>query len=78
MESRTFRAWLAERGCHFQSHEQHGRSHGHPVVTVRLEDRTAELPLLGAHQDLDPRVVRKICADLGLDPSELPGPESRV
>jgi hypothetical protein len=78
MESNTFRAWLAERGCKFHSHEQHGRAHGHPLVTVRLGKRSAELPNPGAHQNLDLRIVQKICADLGLDASELPGPESRV
>lgn len=77
MESRTFRDWLAERGCRFDSHEQSGRSHGHPEVTVRRENLSAKLPLLGLHEDLDPRVVRQICDELQLDWSELPGPQSR-
>ena len=78
MESRTFRNWLAERGCHFDSHDQEGRTHGHPAVTVHREDRSAKLPLLGLHEDLDSRLVRQICEDLKLDWSELPGPKSRT
>ena len=27
---------------------------------------------------LDPRVVRRVCEELGLDRSQLPGPKSRV
>ncbi|MGB8364339.1 MAG: hypothetical protein ACLQUZ_04095 [Rhizomicrobium sp.] len=78
MRSDTFRNWLAERGCRFQSHEQHGRSHGHPTVTVHREGRTAQLPLCASHEDIDPRIVERICTELGLDPAELPGPASRV
>ena len=78
MESSTFRQWLAEHGCRFDSHRQKGRSHDHPVIMVHREARMAELPLLGRHQHLDERVVNDICAALGLDPSELPGPQGRV
>lgn len=78
MESLTFRQWLAERGCHFDSHDQEGRPHGHGVVVVHRENRTARLPLMGKHQQLDPRVVDEICAALGLASSELPGPKSRM
>lgn len=78
MESSTLRQWLAERGCRFDSHDQEGRSHGHAVVVVHRENRTARLPILGKHQQLDSRVVDEICAALGLDPSELPGPKSRA
>jgi len=78
VESATFRAWLAERGCRFDTHDQKGRSHGHPVITVRREDRTARLPLLGLHEQLDPRIVLEICDALALDSSELPGAESRT
>jgi hypothetical protein len=76
MESRTFRAWLAERGCRFDSHDQEGRSHGHPMVRVHREGRSAKLPLLGLHQKLDPMLVRQICDDLGLNWTDLPGPKS--
>jgi hypothetical protein len=78
MESATFRTWLAERGCRFESHDQEGRSHGHPMVTVHREGRTAKLPLLGLHQQLDSRIVRRICEELDLDASGLPGPIGRV
>jgi hypothetical protein len=78
MESRTFRDWLAARGCHFDSHDQSGRSHGHPMVTVHRGNLSAKLPLLGLHENLDPRVVRQICDELQLDWSELPGPQSRT
>ena len=77
MESRTFRKWLADHGCRFDSHDQEARPHGHPSVTVHREGRTATLPLLGLHEHLDPRVVRQICNDLQLDWNELPGPKSR-
>jgi len=39
---------------------------------------SATLPLVGTKQDLDARVVRGIVEALELDPSELPGPQSRV
>jgi len=78
MESATFRKWLVEQGCRIDSH-QHPRGHeGHVMVTVHREDRKAEVPLGGSHQDLDPRVVRSACEQLGLDPTQLPGPKSRV
>jgi hypothetical protein len=77
MQSATFRRWLAERGCQFRQHER-GHGHGHPVVTVVRQGRTAELPLVGSHEDLDPDQVREVCDRLGLDWSELPGPKSRV
>ena len=48
------------------------------MVTVHREDRKAQVPLGGSHQDLDPRVVRSACEQLGLDPTQLPGPKSRV
>ncbi|HEY7459425.1 MAG TPA: hypothetical protein VH765_11805 [Xanthobacteraceae bacterium] len=78
MNSEIFRKWLAERGCHFDRHEQHDRGKGHATITVHREGRTAQLPLGGSHQDLDPRVVRKVCEQLDLDWSDLPGPKSRV
>lgn len=78
MRSDTFRTWLAERGCQFESHEQHGRSRGHPEVTVQREGHISRLPLGGRHEDLDPRVVRRVCEELGLDPSQLPGPAGRA
>ena len=48
------------------------------MVTVHREGRKAEVPLGSSHQALDARVVRRACEDLGLDPTQLPGPKSRV
>ena len=78
MESATFRSWLAERGCRFDHHEHHDRGEGHVMVTVHREGRTSQAPLGGSRKDLDPRDARRICEELGLDCSELPGPKSRV
>jgi hypothetical protein len=78
MESATFRKWLEERGCRFGRHEHEYRQHGHAVVIVHREARTSSAPLGGSRQDIDPREVRRVCEELGLDWSELPGPKSRV
>jgi hypothetical protein len=48
------------------------------MVTVHREGRKTEVPLGGSHQALDQRVVHQACEELGLDPSQLPGPQSRV
>jgi len=48
------------------------------MVIAHLDGRKAEVPLEGSRQTLDPRVVRRVCEELGLDWSELPGPKSRV
>jgi len=77
MESETFRKWLIEQGCRFDRHE-HQRGGGHVLVTVHHEGRKTEIPLGGSRQILDPRVVRRTCKELGLDPSQLPGPKGRV
>ena len=74
MESPTFRKWLADRGCRFDHNEHHQRGEGPVMVTVHREGRKTELPLGGSHQSLDPHVVHKACEDLGLDPTQLPGP----
>jgi len=77
MESATFRNWLAQHGCRFDTqHEERGDGHGN--LTIRREGRTAELPLVGPHHELDPRSVRQVCEALGLKWSDLPGPQSRV
>lgn len=68
MQASTFRDWLAERG----------HSLGHAVVTVEREGRTAELPLVGSHERLDPGVIREVCERLGLDWNALPGPRGRA
>jgi hypothetical protein len=78
MEGATFRKWLVEHGCRIDAHQPR-RGHPGPVmVTVHREGRKTQVPLGGSHQDLDPRIVRQACEDLGLDPSQLPGPKSRV
>lgn len=78
MESVTFRRWLSERGCTFDAGKDTVRTQGHAYVTVRLGDRRAVLPNIGSNKPLDPRVVRQIVDELGLDWNELPGPASRV
>jgi len=78
MESATFRKWLVEQGCRVDHAEHHRRHQGQVTVTVHREGRKAEVPLGGSRQILDPRIVRHACEELGLDPSHLPGTESRV
>lgn len=78
MQSATFRKWLVEHGCRIDSHQHPVGHEGHAMVTVHREGRMVEVPLGGSHQDLDPRVVHQACEKLGLDPSQLPGPKSRV
>lgn len=53
-------------------------THGHAYVTVHLGDRRAVLPEVGTKKRLDPRIVRQIVDELGLDWNQLPGPASRV
>ena len=78
MESATFRKWLVEQGCRIDG-DEHPRGHeGHVMVTVHREGYKTRVTLGGSRQALDPRVVRQACEDLGLDPSQLPGPKSRV
>jgi len=79
LRSDTFRNWLAERGCVFEQTERGGKKgHGFPDVIVRLGDRTSELHVLGKTQDLDPREVKRVVEELGLNWDELPGPKSRM
>ncbi len=78
MQNATFRGWLLQQGCRIDSHEHPVGHKGHMMVTVHREGRTAKIPLTGAHHELDTRVVEQACKQLGLDPSRLPGPTSRV
>ena len=71
MEIATFRKWLAEHGCRFGA-ESENREEGNGTVTVHRLGRTAELPLVGANHEFDPRYVRRVCDALGLDWSRLP------
>lgn len=73
----TFRRWLGERGCSFEEHER-AKGKGVAAVTVRRHGRRAVLPDSASRKDLDPSVVGEIVETLGLDPRELPGPQSRV
>ena len=77
MEYATFRKWLAEHECRFDTQSEK-RGEGHGTVTIHRAGRTAELPLVGTSHNLDPRSVRQVCEALGLDWSKLPGPEGRV
>jgi hypothetical protein len=78
MQSATFRKWLIEQGCRIDQGEHRHRHEGPVMVTVHREGRKAEIPLGGSRKDLDARVVLRACEELGLDPSQLPGPKSRV
>jgi hypothetical protein len=78
MESETLRQWLSERGCTFEAGKDTVGAHGHAYVTVRRGERRAILPEIGTKKRLDPRIVREIVDELGLDWNELPGPASRV
>jgi hypothetical protein len=77
MEIDTFRKWLAERGCHFDT-QGHQRGDGHGHLTIHHEGRTAELALTGAHYHLDADLVRQVCETLRLDASELPGSKDQA
>ncbi len=78
MESETFRQWLSERGCTFEAGKDTVGTHGNARVTVHRGDRRSVLPEVGSKKRLDPRTVRQIVDELGLDWNELPGPASRV
>lgn len=78
MQNATFRKWLVDQGCRIDSHQHPVGHEGHVTVTVHREGRTAIIPLTSAHHPLDARVVQQACAELGLDPSQLPGAKSRV
>ena len=58
--------------------QQEGRGDGHGSLTIDRDGRTAELPVVGPHHELDPRAVRRVCEALGLAWSDLPGPKGRV
>ena len=77
MEYATFRKWLTEQGCHFDTQREE-RGEGHGTVTIHRNGRSAELPLVGSHHELDPNAVRKVCDVLDLKWSDLPGQKSRV
>ena len=74
MEYGTFKLWLTERGCRFDTQPEQ-RGDGHGTVTIHREGRTAELLLVGARHELDPNSVRRVCEALDLKWSDLPGPK---
>lgn len=73
MEATIFRKWLADRGCSFEPEI----NHGHACLTVYSGEKKATLPEFGTHKVLDPRTIRRIIEDLGLNLNELPDLESR-
>ena len=60
MKATELKRWLAKQGCTFKMHK--GGS-GH--LTVRLGDRTSQLPMHGS-KELGSGLVNKIKKDLGL------------
>ena len=62
MNAQELRRWLRSQGCTFHTHK--GGS-GH--LTVRLRDRTSQLPMHGGRKVLGRGLVAKIKKDLGLD-----------
>ena len=60
MQYSSFRTWLAGRGCRFDRQSKE-RGEGHGTVTIHRAGWTAELPLVGASHNLDPRSVRQVC-----------------
>ena len=62
MNARELRRWLRRQGCTFHTHK--GGS-GH--LTIRLGDRTSQLPMHGGGKELGRRLVEKIKKDLRLD-----------
>ena len=62
VNSNQFRRWLSRQGCTLDTHK--GGS-GH--LTVRLGDRTSQLPMHGGRRELGRRLIAKIKKDLGLD-----------
>ena len=59
MEYATFRKWLTEHGCRFDTQREE-RGDGHGTVTIHREGRTAELLLVGSRHELDRRSVRRV------------------
>ncbi len=61
MNATELKRWLAKQGASFETHK--GGS-GH--VTVRLGDKTSQLPMHGSSKELGTGLVNKIKKDLGL------------
>lgn len=61
MKTGELRRYLKKLGCTFHTHK--GGS-GH--LTVRLGDRTSQLPIHGSRRELGRKLIAKIKKDLGL------------
>ena len=61
MNANELKRHLAKQGCTFHSHK--GGS-GH--LTVRLGDKTSQLPMHGSRKELGKKLVAKILKDLGI------------
>lgn len=61
MNGQELKRWLSKQGCSFETHK--GGS-GH--LTVKLGDRTSQLPMHGSSKELGTGLVNKIKKDLGL------------
>lgn len=61
MNASQFQCWLQRQGCSF---EQHKGGSGH--LTVRLGNKTPQLPMHGSRKQLGRKLVAKIKKDLGL------------
>ena len=67
MEYATFRHWLTEQGCRFDTQSEE-RGDGHGSVVIHREGRIAELPLVGVRHQLKADAIRQVCDALGLKP----------
>lgn len=61
MTSKQFQRWLLSQGCTFWNHK---RGSGH--LTVRMGNKTSQLPMHGSRKELGRKLVAKIKKDLGL------------
>jgi hypothetical protein len=77
MESGTFGKWLAERGCRFVTCEDTSGAQGQAYVTVRCGHHQVVLPQIRSKKRLDPRIIKYVIDELGMDWNELPDPASR-
>lgn len=62
MNASQFKRWLAKQGCTF---ERHRGGSGH--YTVRLGDKTSQLPMHGGGKQLGTGLMKRIKKQLGLE-----------
>ena len=78
MEYATFRKWLTERGCRFDTQREE-RGEGHGTVTIHREGRTADLLLVGSRRPNSTRARFAECAKhSALSGPIFPDPKSRA